>query len=104
MAALRSSFATLIASPIAIIAGGSDEPISPTAARPAWTLTAILILQSHCRPSRSLRSEIALSIAPAACRDCWAACVGVAFEAEQRADAVELEVAERAVRRADRVA
>src|SRR5262249_3002659 len=49
-----------MASPIAIIAGGSDEPISPTAARPAWTLTAIFILQSHCRPSRSLRPEIAL--------------------------------------------
>ena len=43
-AALRKSFATSIASPTAISIGGSDEPISPTAAWPAWMLTAIFDL------------------------------------------------------------
>jgi hypothetical protein len=65
-AALRTSFATSIASPIAISIGGSDAPISPIAAWPPWMLTVIFIRLSGWRPSRLFRSAITPSIAPAA--------------------------------------
>ncbi len=102
-AALRRSFAPSTASPTAISIGGSDDPTSPIAARPAWMLTAILTLLSRRWPSRLLRSAMTPRRSPpppaAPPARHWRRLMS-----EQRADAVELDIAQRATGSADGVA
>ncbi len=67
-------------------------------------LTDTFTLQCHCRPRRSLSSAITLSIAPAGLQRLPGRLRGRAFEAEQRADAVGLDVAQGAAGGADGIA
>ena len=87
---------------IAVSIHGSDAPISPTAARPAWMLTAIFI---RCRFVAEPVVEVGDHALDCAGRPQGRLRgVGVAFVAKQRADAVELHIAERAAGGADGVA